>query len=204
MDRHAPSSLLLRSGPSRLHGLRALVLLVAAVVLSGCASSAPRSSGSETQPTARSTDRVDTDRIEADLRASADRWEGVPHRWGGTSRRGVDCSGLVQNMYSEVFGVQVPRTTDQQSRVGTEVRRQNLQPGDLVFFRLDRKKRHVGIYLSDGEFVHASASSGVRISPLDRSYWNDRWWQARRVVSPDSGTASDAPASAPPSSRTGW
>jgi cell wall-associated NlpC family hydrolase len=177
---------------------------VAAVVLSGCASSAPRSSGSETPSTVRSADRVEADRVEADLRASADRWEGVPHRWGGTSRRGVDCSGLVQNMYSEVFGVQVPRTTDQQSRVGTEVRRQNLQPGDLVFFRLDRKKRHVGIYLSDGEFVHASASSGVRISPLDRSYWNDRWWQARRIVSPDAGTASGAPASAPPSSRTGW
>lgn len=116
----------------------------------------------------------------------------------------MDCSGLVQNLYSEVFGVQVPRTTDQQSRVGARIDRSDLQPGDLVFFRLDRKKRHVGVYLSDGEFVHASASSGVRISPLDRDYWNERWWQARRVVSPRETASSPSSGSGAPSSRTGW
>jgi hypothetical protein len=72
-----------------------------------------------------------------------------------------------------------------------------------VFFRPGWKKRHVGIYLSDGEFLHASSSSGVTVSPLDRSYWQDHWWQARRVLS----SGENAPAASPPpsaSDATAW
>jgi hypothetical protein len=76
--------------------------------------------------------------------------------------------------------------------VGTEVRRSQLQPGDLVFFRPSRKDRHVGVYLSNGEFVHASASSGVTVSSLDDRYWKRTWWQARRVLQ-DVPTSSPAP-----------
>jgi hypothetical protein len=88
------------------------------------------------------------------------------------------------------------------------VRRNDLQPGDLVFFRPSRKNRHVGVYLSDGEFVHASSSSGVTISQLDAAYWRRTWWQARRVL-PESEQADTLPAvPQPPSTdrpdRGGW
>jgi len=72
-----------------------------------------------------------------------------------------------------------------------------LQPGDLVFFRTGYKKRHVGIYLADGRFLHASASSGVTVSPLGRSYWQEHWWQGRRLLSLNEETPSDAPARRP-------
>jgi cell wall-associated NlpC family hydrolase len=136
------------------------------------------------------------------LRTVAQQWRGTPHVWGGTSREGIDCSGLVQVVYQEALGHDLPRTTRAQSRAGTSVS-SALQPGDLVFFRVDtRKGRHVGMYLSDGEFLHASASDGVRISSLDTAYWQERWWQARRVLTaPDSSHQSAAPSS---SRRGGW
>lgn len=123
--------------------------------------------------------------IEAKLRSAADRWDGAPHEWGGMTRRGVDCSGLVYSVFDEHFRVSLPRTTERQAHAGDQVERSALQPGDLLFFRPEHKKRHVGIYLSQGEFLHASASTGVTISKLDRSYWQDYWWQARRVLKTD-------------------
>lgn len=141
------------------------------------------------------------------LRSAAEKWEGTPHEWGGSSPRGADCSGLVQSVFAEEFRLSVPRTTEQQARVGREVSRSSLQPGDLVFFRPAGKKRHVGIYLSDGDFLHASSSDGVRVSPLDRSYWTDHWWQARRVLrfsaSPQQ-SPSDTTRKPPAAAKVGW
>lgn len=155
----------------------AAVLVFAGLALPGCTSSHPPSRA------APDTDQTWTaSETEARLQAAADRWENVPHEWGGTSAEGVDCSGLIQSVFEEEFQLSVPRTTEQQSQVGRVVSRSALQPGDLVFFRIESKKRHVGIYLSDGSFLHASASEGVTISSLDRSYWADRWWHARRLL----------------------
>jgi hypothetical protein len=83
-----------------------------------------------------------------------------------------------------------------------------LQPGDLVFFKTGRKTRHVGVYLSGDEFVHASSSSGVTISSLDTDYWQRTWWHARRVL-PDSqprpaNAASRPSGSSDQPSRAGW
>jgi cell wall-associated NlpC family hydrolase len=115
----------------------------------------------------------------------------------------------VQSVYATEFDMSLPRTTEAQVRVGREVSRSALQPGDLVFFRPGWKDRHVGLYLSDGLFLHASSSSGVATSDLTRPYWRKRWWQARRVIAladgPDSASESssaapdsaDAPSTAP-------
>ena len=193
-----PASRLASLGPVGVAG----AVLVLAVWLTGCASSAPASGPASETAAPPEPSSSPTERTAADLRRTAERWEGVPHEWGGTSRRGVDCSGLVQNLYRDVFGMQVPRTTAAQAETGRRVRRDDLRPGDLVFFRLGRKKRHVGVYLSDGEFAHASASSGVTVSPLDRAYWNERWWQARRLAA---GPAASPPATSEPSDkRAGW
>ena len=162
---------------SRSSALR-LIALALLLIATGCASSGP---GGALVPTDASEAEV-----ERRLRAETERWHGTPHVWGGASRRGVDCSGLVQAFYSDLFGLNVPRTTEQQVRKGRRVRRSELQAGDLVFFRPSAKTRHVGLYLSGGAFAHASSSSGVTISQLDRRYWDRRYWTARRLL--DLGT----------------
>lgn len=115
------------------------------------------------------------------LLAYAD-WAGTPYRFGGDDRRGVDCSGLIQQVFLQVDGRVLPRTTEQQARQGVPVAAQRLQPADLVFFKTGWKQRHAGIYLGNGEFMHASTSRGVMISRLDNPYWLDAWWMARRLA----------------------
>ena len=175
---------------------------------SGCTST---HSSSGNAPSTSGTDARTWSPSEAEsrLRSAAQRWDGTPHKLGGASRRGADCSGLVQSVFASEFNVSVPRTTKRQVRVGSPVSQAELQPGDLVFFRPGFKKRHVGIYISDGEFLHASASSGVTVSPLERSYWQEHWWQGRRVLSlsgsdSDASPASSSPSKTPPTDATAW
>jgi len=177
------------------------VFLLAGLLLTGCASSRSPSSASSSTASVQSAEAVETQ-----LRTAAADWQHVPHEWGGTSRQGVDCSGLVQSVYASKFRLTLPRTTEEQVDAGRRVRRSSLKPGDLVFFRHKRKKYHVGIYVADGEFLHASSSEGVTVSPLDRSYWNDRWWQARRILSvaADSSRGSSSPARQPSAEKVGW
>lgn len=122
------------------------------------------------------------DEIEQQLRVAADRWRGTPHRMGGRDRRGVDCSGLVQRMYQDLFDIQLPRTARQQSTSGLRVKRRDLKPGDLVFFNPPGKLDHVGIYLGRGDFVHTSSKKGVTVSRMDSSYWKKHFWTARRIL----------------------
>ncbi|MBZ5486315.1 C40 family peptidase [Halomonas aquamarina] len=111
------------------------------------------------------------------------RWSGTPYRIGGTTAKGVDCSGLVRNVYREMFNVELPRSTYEQVHEGRAIDRQELQAGDLVFFR-PPGNNHVGIYVGDGYFLHASTSQGVIISSLDNSYWQRYYWQSRRALEP--------------------
>jgi len=85
-------------------------------------------------------------------------------------------------IYKKLFGLQIPRTTEEQVRTGVSVSMGQLQAGDLVFFLLSDKKRHVGIYLIKGEFVHASKSKGVTISDINDQYWRENYWTARRIL----------------------
>ncbi|MCK2183691.1 NlpC/P60 family protein [Halomonas sp. YJPS3-2] len=110
------------------------------------------------------------------------RWLGTPYRLGGTTRHGIDCSALVQRVFAEAFGLDLPRTTTQQVREGEAVPRDDLRPGDLVFFQPPGYYHHVGIYVGQGRFLHASTSRGVKISSLDNRYWRHYYWQARRPL----------------------
>lgn len=112
-------------------------------------------------------------------------WRGVPYREGGLSKNGVDCSGYVYLTYREKFNRRVPRSTEQLASSGVGVSPREIQPGDLVFFKTGWKKRHVGIYLDNGEFMHASSSRGVMISRLRNTYWADAFWMARRLEEVD-------------------
>jgi len=100
---------------------------------------------------------------------------GTPYRYGGSNRKGFDCSGLVQYAHRKV-GVDVPRTTASQLAQARVPERRNLLPGDLLFFEIDwQKSRHVGIYEGDGMFIHAP-STGKRVSraSLDNPFWGKR------------------------------
>ncbi|NNF03031.1 MAG: hypothetical protein HKN17_01085 [Rhodothermales bacterium] len=181
-----------------LRSLTPLVFLTAALLQSGCSSTrtltdVQASAASESAaPTAA---RGDSDALEAALRTEIEDWLGVPHVYGGMSRSGVDCSGFVLRIYSDLLNIDLPRTTDQQKREGRSVMRTSLRAGDLVFFKPDPKTRHVGIMLNSTEFVHASGSRGVMISGIDESYWQHRYWLARRIL-PGSDMAATAPARA--------
>lgn len=124
--------------------------------------------------------------IERTLRDDGPNWFGIPYRWGGTTRRGIDCSAFVQQFVRENLGIELPRTTADQRYEGVPVDRADLLPGDLVFFRRSGV-RHVGVYLSGGEFIHASTSRGVTVSDLSSSYWDRHYWMSRRIVTEPSG-----------------
>lgn len=110
---------------------------------------------------------------------------GQPYRWGGSRPgEGFDCSGLVQYVYREALGIELPRTSRAMSTRGEAVDRDSLAPGDLVFFQTTRQRNsHVGIYIGDGRFVHApSSGSLVRVEALDKRYWTKRFNGGRRPV----------------------
>jgi cell wall-associated NlpC family hydrolase len=110
------------------------------------------------------------------------RWEGTRHKMGGTGSKGIDCSAFVKAIYRDAFNIDLPRTTKAQARLGKPMAFNALQPGDLVFFKPPTYARHVGIFLSRSEFVHASKNKGVTISSIDAPYWKKYFWTARRIL----------------------
>lgn len=139
-----------------------------------------------TGSTARATPPRTPSEGEARLRDAVEPWRGTPYKIGGTSKSGVDCSALVQALYDEVYGVKLPRTAEEQERLGAKIDRRSLETGDLVFFRTKGmgplfKARHVGVYLGGGEFAQSSGRLGVNVARLDNRYWNKKYEAARRL-----------------------
>jgi probable lipoprotein NlpC len=105
------------------------------------------------------------------LYAFIDQWMGTPYRFGGEDKNGVDCSGLAQLLEQQVFGINIPRSTSQQINTIKRKYEEELAEGDLVFFDYDGKKfSHVGVYLLNGYYVHASSTKGVTITKLHDPY----------------------------------
>lgn len=115
---------------------------------------------------------VDKDQIQnGRLYAFIDQWMGTPYKFGGLDHDGIDCSGLSFLLEQQVYGINIPRTTGQQVTVIKRKYEEELQEGDLVFFDYDGKKfSHVGIYLQNGYYVHASSTKGVIIVKLHDPY----------------------------------
>lgn len=122
------------------------------------------------------------DAVESKLRQAAEQWRHTPHRLGGLDRRGIDCSGLVKILYDDLFQIDLPRTTRLQVRKGSAVASGQWTAGDLLFFKPKNKGRHVGIYLADREFLHATKRRGVIVSSLSEPYWRESYWKARRIL----------------------
>ena len=124
----------------------------------------------------------------SDLVVNAMGFLGVPYRRGGnTAESGFDCSGFVRAMYEQTVGLVLPRRARDQAAVTETIERQDLQPGDLVFFNTMRTKfSHVGIYLGDNKFIHSpKPGEQVRIDDMRQAYWDRRFNGARRVQDAD-------------------
>lgn len=157
------------------HRFKTIIISGLIFVMSGCASQL-----SEQQYHAEA--QLIEQQLQPKLQGFYQQWHGVPYRFGGQSKAGIDCSGLTQLIYQQVLQQSLPRTTAQQQDVGDEVDIDELFVGDLIFFKTGWGKRHVGVYMGDGRFLHASTSKGVIISQFNQGYWRDHFWQARRVV----------------------
>lgn len=110
----------------------------------------------------------------------------VPYKRGGTTKRGMDCSGFSKTVYSKFFGIELPHSSVDQFRLSAlrKIDDTQLKPGDLIFFANQKKKRinHVGVYISNGKFIHASSSQGIMVSHLDEDYWKNRFVGSKRHV----------------------
>jgi cell wall-associated NlpC family hydrolase len=150
----------------------AILALALLLAFAGCAKQVlspepPVTAGPPDQPASRN----------ATAARLATRYLGAPYVWAGASPSGFDCSGLVMYAFGKV-GVAIPHNAAQQFRLGTPVARDQLVPGDVVFFN---QLRHNGIYLGDGRFVHSTKPGGVKIARLEDEWFRSRWVGARRL-----------------------
>ncbi|MBD8389962.1 C40 family peptidase [Dysgonomonas sp. BGC7] len=131
----------------------------------------------------KNTDKEDD--LNMPLYAEASLWLGVPYRYAGLSRKGLDCSGFTYLIYQKVYGIILPRSTsDLAKHKMHKVSKHNLRTGDLVFFSTSKNHNrinHVGIYLKDGFFIHASTSKGVIVSHINEDYYNRTWKKGGRI-----------------------
>jgi len=116
------------------------------------------------------------------LLAQYEEWKGAKYEYGGLTKNGVDCSGLIYETFLTKFGIKLPRKSIIQGKVGIDISVSLLQPGDLVFFKTGITARHIGIYIDDSDFIHVSETLGVTKSSLNDPYWHARYWKARRIT----------------------
>lgn len=160
------------------------------------ASTTPSKAASQAAPKAASTSKAssapsktsspssaETGGLAGKVISTAKKYLGVPYVWGGATPSGFDCSGFIQYIYAQ-HGITLPRTTAEQYGAGASIAKASLKPGDLVFFETYKAgPSHVGIYLGDNQFIHASSGSGkVMVSNLTSSYYTEHYIGSIRVI----------------------
>ena len=119
------------------------------------------------------------------LYAEVSTWLGTPYRYGGSTKRGVDCSGFTMQVYKKVYRKKLPRSTSGLAKANyKKVAKSKLYTGDLILFATGKDKKqvsHVGIYLKDGKFIHAYTSRGVMVNHINDDYYRKAWVRAIRV-----------------------
>jgi lipoprotein Spr len=158
--------------------IRQSVYIFVLLSLFGCASSPPSSQLTKQEIKAKHPQLSQSD----DYQSYYQEWQGVPYKYGGSTKTGVDCSAFTQDALVSLHQLSLPRTTEYQASKGIKIPLADAKKGDLVFFKTSVKVRHVGVYIGHREFIHASTSKGVIISSLDNPYWKKAFWQVRRVL----------------------
>ncbi|MEP6879563.1 MAG: NlpC/P60 family protein [Nitrosospira sp.] len=154
-------------------------MLAAALV--GCSSVPERGAPKVVYVPGAKVDLDNSALVKENLYAQYNQWRNTKYQIGGLSKNGIDCSGFVHMTFKTRLGIVLPRSTEFQAELGTGVDKNQLRAGDLVFFRTGRTDRHVGVYLENGRFLHASTRQGVIISRLDENYWKSAYWKAKRL-----------------------
>ena len=114
-------------------------------------------------------------------------WIGTPYRLGGNTKKGVDCSGFAAELYEQVFNTSIGSNSRNIYSNVDKVSKNNLQPGDFVFFKIRSKNiSHVGVYIGDNKFAHASSSRGVMVSDLNDAYWKRYYYNGGRALTASS------------------
>ena len=122
------------------------------------------------------------DDADTNLIKEIDSWLGVPYKYGGKDKSGTDCSGMVFSIYNNVYGFSLNRSSYDIIQNVIKVPIEEAKFGDLVFFKIYKNRvSHVGIYLGDKKFIHASTQLGVRIDSLEMPYYRDRFYMAGRI-----------------------
>ena len=170
----------------------AIVIFGFVLTLSGCHSSrqsasAPGSPKYEVPEVEFSAPQKGIDpKMAVKLEKEARKWIGTRYKYGGQSRKGTDCSGMVMVIFDEVAGIKLPRDSRSQQQFCKPVKKDKLAPGDLVFFSTGKNSSrvsHVGLYIGKGDFIHASTSSGVIVSNLSQKYYATHYHSGGRVPS---------------------
>lgn len=160
-----------------------MLVLVLTTFLSACSSTGQHhAKRAELTPLNKPVQMHNVAKVKNRLQQHFQQWQGTPYQYGGRTLKGVDCSAYVQNAYKSALGYRLPRTTRTQIKKGKKVSKSQLQVGDVVFFKIAKNSLHNGIYLGNGQFVHASSSKGVTVSELSNPYWRKTYLMARRVV----------------------
>lgn len=155
------------------------IVSVAAVILTACGSSRSTGSTGSYKPAelswpSQSETAAMAPQSQA-LLSAAHEWLGVPYRYGGNDRKGIDCSGLVLQVYKDALGIKLPRNSREQHDYCTAIAKGSLMPGDLIFFATGKDKKrvsHVGIFIGDNLMIHASSSKGVILSDINSQYYS--------------------------------
>ena len=171
-----------------------LLIIICALALGGCHSRKTAVATPSARPplelpkqmpvTGSTADSNDAELVER-LIIGAEKWIGTPYRYGGTDRKGADCSGFVQRLFADIAAVSLPRNSRKQAEYCRPVARHLLQPGDLVFFngsRIGGDIGHVGLYVGQDRMVHASSSRGVVVSAITDRYYAARYCGGGRVA----------------------
>jgi len=142
-----------------------------------------KNTGNSKNPALLSARRF-TSPIKTLMLKSINSYQGVPYKWAGDSRKGMDCSGFTMKVFQESSNYTLPHNAAAQYKLGSKVNQRQLRLGDLVFFRDIESKgvSHVGIYVGNDKFAHASLSKGVVYSSLKQDYYRKRYVSARRIL----------------------
>ncbi len=168
--------------------IKFILLIALAVVISACSSTVRfSSSGTAAQSNkikvadGDDINHYDSGKLRHKLIIEAESWIGTPYRYGGESRSGADCSGFVMMVYSSI-GYTLPRTSNDQYNKVKKIDFDDKEPGDLIFFENKNKIHHVGIYLGNGDMIHASSSRGIIKQSLSDYYFSEKIAGTGRVL----------------------